>query len=441
MRIPYPFLRNVLMPLADKTMGTSICKYWKLIPEMNRWSKEAIHDWQSDRFKKLVKEAYSNTVYYRKLMDKMDITPGDIKSIDDVKLFPALTKGHVRANFDGLLAKNSASIKHRISYTGGSTGDPLKFIQSHDAWSFSNAHTIVNWEKIGFKYGDPYLALGSTSIMVDKKQSLKHRIYYRIKNKHGLSGINLNDDVLRSYIDYIEKHKIHFIYGYASSIYLLAKYAKRVGYKGNIKCCFPTAELLTENYYDAIKSAFNCNVLDGYGAKDGSVTAFSLNRKLFKVGYNCFINTGQDKDEDMDSALLTDLYSCVFPLINYQIGDSVLLDESRNKYNGQVLKRILGRTSEIIELDNGAKITGPGFTILFSNVPVEYYCLEKRTGTSLVCHIIKGKEFEQEHEEYILKSVRKQVGAGIEVSIAYLSKPILAKSGKRMYFLDSTKFD
>jgi len=35
--------------------------------------------------------------------------------------------------------------------------------------------------------------------------------------------------------------------------------------------------------------------------------------------------------------------------------------------------------------------------------------------------------------------IQNQVGSGIDVSVQIIDKPILSKSGKRVYVLDSTK--
>lgn len=50
MRVSHRFLKDIIMPLADKAMGTSLTKYWKEIPKMNTWSSDEIRRWQDDKF-------------------------------------------------------------------------------------------------------------------------------------------------------------------------------------------------------------------------------------------------------------------------------------------------------------------------------------------------------------------------------------------------------
>ena len=48
------FLKHVIIPLADKAMGTSLTKDWKEIPKMNAWSSDEIARWQDDMVDALI---------------------------------------------------------------------------------------------------------------------------------------------------------------------------------------------------------------------------------------------------------------------------------------------------------------------------------------------------------------------------------------------------
>jgi len=435
------FLKDIIMPLADKAMGTSLTKYWKEIPKMNTWSSDEIVRWQDDKFRSLVKEAYENTVYYRRVMDEIGIVPSDIKGTSDIKLFPVLTKPMIRNHYNELKSKRAREIRHKNCATGGSTGDPMQYLQTNEAWSFANANEILYRERTGFFFGMPFMALGSSSIHVGKTPSIKHRIYYGLKNKHSFSGINMTDVVMDGYLEYIKRERINFIYGYASSIYLLAKRAGEVGYPSEIKCCYPTSEVLRDEFYSSIKDAFGCQILDSYGAQDGGITAFSMDQSEFEIGYNSYVTLGKEVADNTRPACITDLLNNVFPFINYQIGDLFEAGQRNSTYNGQTVNRILGRTSELIEMDNGARLTGLGFATLFKDMPIEYFCIEKASGRKLVCHLIPEQGFSAEHSKYIIKCIQNQFGTDVSVSVDFIQDPILSKSGKRVYIIDGEKED
>ena len=247
----------------------------------------------------------------------------------------------------------------------------------------------------------------------------------------------MSDDVCNDYISLIRKNKVRFIYGYASSIYLLAKYTLKYKQDLKIHACFPTSEVLTDQFRKTIKEAFGCRILDCYGANDGGITAFSHRKNFFEVGYNSLIRIDNPDTNGFGSALLTDLFNFAMPLINYKLGDEIQIDTSMNQdslYNGQIINKVLGRSSDIIQLENGRTLTGPGFTILFKDLPVEYYLIEKNGINSIKCSVIKLQGYKKHHEDHIKTTFKKQMGDNTIFRIEYTNDIHLTKSGKREYF-------
>lgn len=430
------FLKYFLLPIADKVMKTTLAYSYREITKMRRYSSEEIKQWQNLKLQKLIQHAYHNSNYYRELFDKNGLGPNDIKSQNDLELIPVLTKDAARNRFNDIIPSNISTIAHKKSATGGSTGDPLAYWLDHNSWSFSNANTIINWERIGYNYGDKYIALGSTSLFVDKKPSNKHLLYYKMKNKIGLNGINMSEAVCQEYVALIKRNNIRFIYGYASSIYLLAKYLIKTKTELNIEVCFTTAERLTDLYKDTIMKAFNCAILDCYGAHDGGITAFAHEEDCFEVSYNCLVRQNNPDHNGIGPALLTDLTNYAMPLINYQLGDEVQINKNSGvySYNGQILNKVLGRTSDVIYLENGNILTGPGFTILFKDLPVEHYCIEKDGYNTITISITKLPEYNSTHEKIVISTLQKHMGPGSKLNINYTDNIELADSGKRCYF-------
>jgi phenylacetate-CoA ligase len=428
------FLKTIIMPIADKAMNTSIMRFYHELNAMHLWAKQDIEEWQNNQLQKLIQHAYANTKYYNRLLNDLKIDPQKIISKEDLIKIPPLTKKDIRDNFEDLIPNNINSIPYKKSSTGGSSGDPLVYYLDKQSWSFAVANNIYNWEKTGYKYGDKYIALGSTSLFIDKKVSLSHKIYYSLKNKIGLNGMNMSDNTCDIYVRLIKKKKIKYVYGYASAIYLLARYVIKNKIKLNIIACFPTSEVLSDLYRRTIIKAFNCQVLNVYGANDGGITAFEQTEGFFEVGYNTIIKL--EKTNTASSKIfLTDMLNYSMPLINYEIGDEVVMNENKKGvFNGQTINKVLGRSSDVIELENGNVLTGPGFTILFKDLPVEYYYIEKKGKNSILCTIKKLPEYNKNHEEIITSTFQKQMGDNSSIELNYSNIVKYTKSGKQKYF-------
>lgn len=86
--------------------------------------RDTLRKIQDIRLKKMVDYVYHNTPFYRKKMQEMNLTPDDIKGIDDITKLPFTTKLDLRDNYPfGLCAVPMSQIV-RIHASSGTTGRP-----------------------------------------------------------------------------------------------------------------------------------------------------------------------------------------------------------------------------------------------------------------------------------------------------------------------------
>ena len=115
-------------------------------PEQETASREQLTAWQNEGLVKTVRRVWDNVPYYRKKMEEKGLTPGDIRSIDDLHKLPFLTKDDLREAYPyGLLAEPLANCV-RIHSTSGTTGRRVvAFYTQHDLdlWADCCARAIV----------------------------------------------------------------------------------------------------------------------------------------------------------------------------------------------------------------------------------------------------------------------------------------------------------
>ena len=170
-----------------------------------------------------------------------------------------------------------------------------------------------------------------------------------------------------------------------------------------------------------------------YGAHDGGIVAHCIDHE-FKVGYNCIVQTCEDSSS---SALLTDVLSHSFPFIRYKLGDEVVLGTGYNDfYNGQVLEKVIGRTSDIIRLENGHTLTGPGFTILFSKLNIKGYRVYKSNTLEITVVVVKTPEYSERDDRLIIETMKKHAGEDCNIIIEYADSLEVRKNGKNYFFLN-----
>ena len=115
-------------------------------PEIETAPREQIIAIQNEKLQKQIKHVYENVEYYRNLMDEKGVKPEDIKTIDDIKKLPFLTKADLRDAYPyGLLGTDLKDCV-RIQSTSGTTGKRVvAFYTQHDIdlWEECCARAIV----------------------------------------------------------------------------------------------------------------------------------------------------------------------------------------------------------------------------------------------------------------------------------------------------------
>jgi len=108
--------------------------------------RERLSKLQGERLSAMVERLYYNVPFYRSQFQKNGIEPGDIKSIDQLKLLPFTTKQDLRDNYPfGLFAVPTSEVV-RVHASSGTTGKPTVVGYTRkdiDIWSEVVARTLT----------------------------------------------------------------------------------------------------------------------------------------------------------------------------------------------------------------------------------------------------------------------------------------------------------
>lgn len=430
----YLLLKGVF-PIADLVMGTCAMKWYQQIAKMNTWSREEVIDWQTKQLHILMEQAYFHTRYYREVMDNLGMKPQDIKTLEDISLLPVMNRETIKERFNDIVPDNIKQHPYRKCATGGSTGQPMKYLCDENTWGFVTAMKIYSWKKTGYRYGDKFISLGSSSLFPVNKRSLTSEVYFRLRNTIPLNGMNMDDDTCRRYMDIIRKKKIRYIYGYATALYLLAKYCRDNNVDWHFYAAFSTAEKLTPLYRDVISETWDTQVMDCYGSRDGCITAYEVEPGNYHVGYASWLEASDKVPSELYATNLIDL---AFPTIRYANYDEVLMWDSSvvSNYNGQILRDVIGRTSDVVAFDNGHRLTTSGFNSLFRGFSIEAFRIRKTGGRSILVQIQKRESYTQDEHELLFATIKKYVGDEITITFDYVDKFEPLKNGKRSFLLN-----
>jgi len=428
----YRFKRPNVLVYYDTFMKRQWLKYEELIKEAN------------GQLRKIIDYAYSYVPYYKNLFNDLNISPKDINSIEDLQKLPILTKDIIKNNFESFTPENISSLKFINDSTGGSTGVPLKYRMSLEDYERGIALLYRGWSYAGYKLGDKVAVIAGSSLIPNIKVDFKKRIYDFFLNEKHYSSFNLSEENLYTYLRSLNSWKPQFIRGYASSIYLVAKFIddNHLPIKFHPKAIFTTAEKLFEHQRKIIEKVFDTEVFDTYGVNDGGVSAYEcpMHRGLHIDMERAILEVvDEDGRQIFDKAgriLATSLYNYALPFIRYDTGDIGILSSERCACGREtpLLKEIIGRTTESLKL-NGITIGSPVLTVLMGGFDIEQYQIIQNSEDSITIKIVKGKNFSNRDEDFIRKSFFSHVGK-IDIKFEYVESIIPPEGQKHKFIIN-----
>jgi len=330
----------------------------------NIWLSEAeLREIQELKLKKIIKHAYENVTYYRKLFDSVELKPEDIKSLEDLPKIPITTKDKIKnTSVDELLTKGIDKSRCIKETTSGSTGKPLTIYLDYS----ENEIRKLTWLRIYFDYGFRFT---DKIVAVWKPQSLEKKSKIRKLGKLRFELISVLLP-LEEQVDLLRKARADVIYSGKSALGLIAQKIL----KDEIKIKKPKLVLLTGEVIDVatrkiIKNAFGLNPSNVYGTTELGLIAWECKEyHSMHINTDCvvteFVKDGKSVPPGDEGVLIgTNLNSYVMPLIRYELGDICVLSKEKCSCGRQLplIERIDGRVDDIVTLNDGSRLTIQSF--------------------------------------------------------------------------------
>ena len=146
--------RKPIILAALHLSGSKIPLILKEIDRVSLMSREEIIKYQEEMLKLLLLHAYQKVPYYHRILPESGvISDGDIH-LENFSKIPLLTKDIIRKEGKNLYSSDYLHRKPYENTSGGSTGEPVRFIQDkeYDEW---NIATKIHFNRVlGKQIGD-----------------------------------------------------------------------------------------------------------------------------------------------------------------------------------------------------------------------------------------------------------------------------------------------
>ncbi len=348
--------------VLDFIQRTKIDAYVRRYASLLSAGRSQIQAYQNERLSRLVHFAYHNVPYYWKTMRERGLSPEQVKSAADLKLFPVLERETIRREGKNLLAATIPFGRMRSISTGGTTGTPVMIAHDVEGYSAGLAAGYFLRGLSGWKAGRLHLRLGGDPAIRGRwnrrnskdEDVLLRQIHLSVSHPDDLEKIaGLADRIVALDPDSIE--------GAPSVLHALARNVQSRGLVfRNLGRVFATGEPLSSREKQNLEIVL-APVADLYGCGEAFWIA---SRPVHEDRYcicdpHVIVETEDSRVAGVKDLLVTNLDNRGLPLIRYRVGD--LIDglqepESDARLPFTTFHRLIGRNSEIIRLPNGLSL-------------------------------------------------------------------------------------
>jgi len=374
-----------------------IYPYIKEVESLYVMDAEILRKRNEEKFIKIFQRAYDKSPFYHKLYTEAGIKKEDIKTLDDIKKLPIITKDVVKQHADEMLTVPKWIVI--AANTSGTTGTPLKVYESWPSIWHQQAYTYCGRKRNNFRIGQRLISLRGH---LDKNIT---KLKVHLNNTLYLSSYNINKNTIAGYYEEITKFNPQAIEGYPSSLYSLALFLKDAGLKLQIPVAFTSSETLFDYQRNLIEEQLGTEIFDRYGMTEQTISLIETNNHN---GY--YEAPGYSINEYLeDGEICTSLINYAFPMIRYKSNDVVELMEATEENPQIIIKQVIGRTEDFVLCKDGSKVMRLDF--LFKgvhNVKMSQLIQDKNLHLSI--NVVPDIHFNEKDKKQIEQNLLQRIG-------------------------------
>jgi phenylacetate-CoA ligase len=446
MAFDYPhILRNYIYPLSQSIRKRDYLRMMDEASHNQFLSREELMSIQFEKLAKLVRHAIETVPYYQRTYREKGIHPEDIKTWDDYKKLPTLSKDQYRENYKEFISTQPSTPLYTMG-TSGSTGIPTNFFLDQNSSAAANISRIRALQWWGIKLGEREMRMwGDISpLMPDKLAAIKRRWkrFYsdRLMNRRTFSANTISEEYLEELWRFMRHYRPEYIFGYAMFIFSFASYIHNQGHDGTrlgLKAAIVSAENLFDSQFETIRNVFNCPVVNEYGSTECGVIAYDHPCGEFHMMDDFLVSEiiKPNPEDEYGELVVTPLENWGSPLIRYNLQDLVTPADTQGNCSLNLglssIKNILGRNNDLIRLPDGRLVHGNTIATSMKFLPNihQFQIVQNKTDSLQMLLVTELGKLSADEEDYLRGKLRENMG-GIEIDFILVEEIPREDSGK-----------
>lgn len=322
----------------------------------------------------LLNHAYHHVPYYHELFERLALVKKNenqvaLNSLEELAAIPFLTKAIARHQGKRLQSEDSGERQAYLNSSGGSTGEPMTFLQDR-AYGFADTANLLllkSWRGVG-PFDSEIFIWGATRDTFEGKKPLSAHIGDFLRNRIMLNCFLMTESDMKEYIHLLNKHRPAMIRAYADIIYEIARYTKNQKLRIVPQKVIHTGAMTLHDFMrKEIEEVFGCPVFDHYGGREvGSMASecsahdglhIMMEHNLLEIVDREGTPCGPGEEGEI---VVTNLNNYSMPMIRYKMGDVGIYrkyEECPCGCHYPKLACVVGRAADIFRSSDGATVS------------------------------------------------------------------------------------
>lgn len=410
------YLRHTLVPLPRK-YGPEFRRLFDFLQEHQYAGREELAAFQWQQLKALLEYAYVHVPYYRRTFGGIGLHPNDIKTPEDFRQVPILSKEDVAAHSEELKSDQFDQLKPISTTTSATTRDGLVTYRSGHLESYRKAVVWRHFFNIGYHFRDrrAQLTVPLNFVATPTEMPIDHN-----ENSLLIDPRGITDENIRRIYERLASFQPKLLFCQPSNAAMLVESFRRNNLSPlMIPIVYCLGERLYPEYRAAITSFFGDNLIQYYGNRENTASAGELaDGRMYINSEYCYLEFLSPDNRPLVGSpadiISTSLQNFAFPLIRYQT-------EDLGVYHGypepvlrsfETMEVIGGRGKDLLLTKTG--LIAPQVIPIIDSVCANRYRriqLEQPTRDELIVRLIPNAAFNHKRDPAL---VRKAVSDGFD---------------------------
>ncbi len=428
--------------------GPGVARRLALIQQLEQsqwWRPEVLRGWQYRQLGRLCTHALKTVPFYSERLRAAGLRAGQTLSPEIWAQIPLLTREDIQDAGDALLSTKIPAGHGRNAKitTSGSTGKPVTVVKTALGQLLWETVTLRNHIWQGRDLSKKLAAIRSLAAgKASYPRGSRGRSWGGGAAAAFTTGpaavLNVSTSIAKQAL-WLERQNPDYLLTMPTNLLDLAKTCIDAGIKlPRLRDVGTLGGVLMPQVRAACRAAWDVPVIDMYSAQEvGYIALQCPEHEHYHVqSETCLVEILDSGDRpcqpgDMGRVVVTSLHSFAMPLLRYDLGDYAVAGEACTCGRGlPVLRRIVGRTRNLLILPNGERISPTFISAWYEGLPVRQFQVIQRTRRDLEFRIVPSRAFTAAEEQRVKDLIAERLGPGFQVVLSYHDEIPRGQGGK-----------